>query len=86
MIYLVGVDHQVQHRKSDQLSIEFANYLSTKAKELNINLVCEEWFQNLLEENGVKTSVPQDVANKCDIKHMFCDPNREERKKNWMAI
>lgn len=80
MIYLLGIDHQVQHHKQTQVSMVFAFYLSKKIKELNIKLVGEEWFQDLLKENGVKTTVTQDVATKHKIDHRFCDPNRDERR------
>lgn len=80
MIYLLGIDHQVQHRKAIQTSKAFALYLSKQVTDLNIRFIGEEWSLDLLKENGVETTVSQDVANKYKIEHMFCDPNSEERK------
>jgi len=79
MIYLLGIDHQVQHQKQTRDSVVFAFYLSEKIKELNIKLIGEEWFQDLLKENGVATTATQDVAQRNQVEHRFCDPNRNER-------
>ena len=80
MIYLLGIDHQVQHQKQAQVSMVFAFYLTKKVKELNIKFIGEEWFEDLLKENGVTTTVTQDVTTKHKIAHRFCDPNRDERR------
>lgn len=86
MIYLIGVDHQVQHQKNTQISMVFAFYLSKKIKELNIKFISEEWFEDLLNKNNVKSTVPQDVANKQKIEHVFCDPDKNERKRiGWFS-
>lgn len=79
MIYLLGIDHQVQHQKANPVSMAFAFYLSKKIMKLNIKFVGEEGFEDLLKENGVATTVTQDVATKHKIEHRFCDPNRGER-------
>lgn len=80
MIYLLGVDHQVQHQKDIQISKNFLFYLTKKVKELNITVIGEEWSSELLEENGVTTTTPQDVARELNIAHIFCNPNSEEMK------
>lgn len=86
MIYLLGVDHQVQHQKNTQISMVFGFYLSRKVKELDIKFIGEEWFLDLLKENGVNTTVSQDVAKKFNIEHRFCDPDRNERKEiGWLS-
>lgn len=86
MIYLLGIDHQVQHQKDTQISMVFAFYLSKKVKELNIEFIGEEWFTDLLIENGVTTTISQDIANKYNIEHRFCDPDRNERKEiGWAS-
>lgn len=86
MIYLLGIDHQVQHQKQTQVSMVFAFYLSKKVNELNIKFIGEEWFEDLLKENGVATTVTQDVAQKHKVGHMFCDPNRKERSEiGWTS-
>lgn len=86
MIYLLGIDHQVQHQKNTQISMVFAFYLSKKVKELNVKFIGEEWFADLLKENGVTTTVSQDIASKYNIEHRFCDPDRNERKEiGWSS-
>ena len=63
-----------------------AFYLSKKVKEFDIKFIGEEWFVDLLRENRVTTTVSQDVANKYDIEHRFCDPDRHERKEiGWSS-
>jgi len=86
MIYLLGIDHQVQHQKDTQISMVFAYYLSKKIKDLSIKFIGEEWFHDLLGENGVKTTVTQDVAYKHAIEHKFCDPDRNKRAEiGWLS-
>ena len=86
MIYLLGIDHQVQHQKNTQISMVFAFYLSKKVKELDIKFIAEEWFVDLLKENGVIATVPQGIANKYNIEHRFCDPDRMERQGiGWLS-
>jgi hypothetical protein len=86
MIYLLGIDHQVQHQKNTQISMAFAFYLSKKVKELDIKFIGEEWFMDLLKENSVTTTVPQGIANKYNIEHRFCDPDRMERQRiGWLS-
>lgn len=86
MIYLLGIDHQVQHQKQTEISMDFAYYLSKKIMELDIRFIGEEWFEDLLKENAIATTVTQDVAHQYNIKHRFCDPNRNERRSiNWFS-
>ena len=86
MIYLLGIDHQVQHAKHTQISMVFSIYLSKKVEEHNIQFIGEEWFSDLLVINGVKTTVPQDVAKEYNIEHLFCDPDVNERKAiGWLS-
>ena len=79
MIYLIGVDHQVQHRKDLHISKIFSFYLKRKAEQLRAKLIAEEWHEELLKENGIKSTIPQDVAQRLETDHIFCDPNKEER-------
>jgi hypothetical protein len=81
MIYLLGVDHRVQHNRDLSLTKSFVEYLETVAKELNILLLAEEFSAESVFSNNVPTSTVQDVAKKLDIEHKFCDLDTKERRK-----
>jgi len=86
MIYLLGVDHQVQHQKNAQVSKKFMTYLGKSIRDLKIGFVGEEWFDDLLKENNITTTTTQDIASNHRIEHRFCDPNRRERNKiGWRS-
>lgn len=86
MIYLLGVNHQVQHERNAQLSMVFDFYLSKKVEELNITFIAEEWSEDSSRISSVKTTVPQDIAKRYKIKHMYCDPRKDERKEiGWLS-
>jgi hypothetical protein len=86
MIYLLGVDHQVQHARQISLAKRFASYLSDNIEKLNIKFVGEEWSEDASKISNVKTTVPQDIAFKYNVQHRFCDPNEIDRKKiGWKS-
>lgn len=80
MIYLLGIDHQVQYQKKTQISMVFGFYLSKKVKDLNTVFIAEEWSEDSSKINHIETTVPQDIAKKYNIEHMYCDPDGKERK------
>jgi hypothetical protein len=81
VIYLIGIDHQVQHAKNIDIAKLFSSYLEKKVTDLNVDIIAEEWFEELLEMNNVTSTIPQDIAKKFKIKHIFCDPNKQERER-----
>lgn len=86
MIYLLGVDHQVQHQRNTPTSTVFDFYLSKKVKELNITFIAEEWSEDSSRISNVETTIAQDIANRCKIKHAYCDPREDERKEiGWLS-
>lgn len=86
MIYLLGVDHQVQHARHAQITMIFSFYLSKKIKELNVALIAEEWSVDSSRISNVKTTVPEDLAVKHNLAHLYCDPTDKERKEiGWLS-
>ncbi len=84
MIYLVGVDHRIQHDGIESANLnqrkKFIDYLVSTFKELNISIVAEEFNEDSLEYSYAKNSTAKLAVQKNDIKHIYCDPNIKERK------
>ena len=85
MVFLLGVDHIIQHNgfswpKKESAINEFSEYLERRAKELKVAVIAEEFSDEALKINNVPMSTAQMVAQRLGLKHMLCDPNREERK------
>lgn len=79
-VYLIGVDHFAQwNRESDQTR-NFINYLGEQIKQHNISFIGEEFSEEALEMNSVKSTTTQDIAKQYGIKHRFCDPDTKTRK------
>lgn len=85
MIYLIGVDHTVQHNRNHSKTKEFIAYLEEQIKSEKIDLIGEEWHEHFSIKNNVKTSTAQDVATKYGIEYKSCDshPELEPRKKSY---
>ncbi|MGB8993173.1 MAG: hypothetical protein WCD80_14055 [Desulfobaccales bacterium] len=84
MIYLIGVDHQLQHNGNNcaesQKRSAFVQYLVNKIKELNISLIAEEFnFEALGKSQGTNSSC-KIAAQESGIEHRFCDPTTSERE------
>lgn len=89
MIFLVGIDHTLQHDnaefsfpKKEAALPDFLAYLESTALKLKVTTIAEEFSEEALQINKVKYSTIQSVANKLELKHIFCDPTTEERQKN----
>ena len=80
LLYLVGVDHQVQHDgptmipEREQAISSFCQFLETKAKELRISMLAEELNEDALEMSRASRSTVQEVAKRIGLRHLFCDP------------
>ena len=85
MIYLVGVDHRIQHegyldsRKKVALR-KFRAYLKNIVCERGIRVIAEEFSEDALSRNHTEVSSARKVAQALGIEHRFCDPTRQERK------
>ena len=85
MVYLVGVDHLVQHRnlnyddQQKKMVNAFASYLEQEVVKYRIVLLAEEFSAEALRDTDEPDSTAQTVAEKLGIAHRFCDPNTLER-------
>jgi len=85
MIYLIGVNHVIQHggyldtRKEVTLR-EFQFYLAQVVQEKRINIIAEEFSEVALKRSNTDFSTCRELARSMKIKHLFCDPTPEERK------
>jgi hypothetical protein len=86
IVYLVGVDHQVQHDgptmilEREKATSDFCQFLETKANEFHITLIAEELNEDALKLSRASKSTVQDVAKRLGLIHLFCDPTIAERK------
>lgn len=85
MIYLIGVDHIVQHINKEasaekaRLVDEFTHHLKESAKSLRVVLLAEEFSTEALAKSSATSSTAQKVSRELKIQHRFCDPNLQER-------
>lgn len=90
MVFLLGVDHIIQYNsyswpKKESAVNKFSEYLERKAKELKVTVIAEEFSDEALKINNVPMSNAQIVAQRLGLKHVLCDPNREERRSRGMC-
>jgi hypothetical protein len=86
MFHIAGVDHGLQsldprllqRNVTPRAQLEFAGWLDDKIARLNPTLLAEEQHIDWL---GSRVSIPQTLASKAQIDHVFCDPGRKERQK-----
>ena len=85
MIYLIGVDHVIQHggyldtRKEVALR-EFQSYLAQVVQEKRVDMIAEEFSEVALERSNTDFSTCRKLALSLKIDHLFCDPTPEERE------
>jgi len=87
MVFLIGVNHIIQHRgysfpQKEAAIHKFSEHVEMKALELKVKTIAEEWSHEANQRNKVQFSTVQTVATNLDLKHIFCDPTIEERKKH----
>lgn len=88
MLYLIGVDHSVQHNgragyqgtEFERLRKDFPLYLSQVARNFHAEVIADESNQEVLEKFSATKSVVLNVAKELGVKHVFCEPSVEERK------
>ncbi|TSA01622.1 MAG: hypothetical protein D4R81_05920 [Nitrospiraceae bacterium] len=84
-IYLVGVDHQVQHNgpimipEREKAISDFCHFLEATAKEFHISLMAEEFNEDALEMSLATKSIVQQIAERLGLKHKYCDPTKNTR-------
>lgn len=91
MVYLIGVNHIIQHLSDNSSSQkvalvkEFELHLKQNGKEVGADLLAEEFSVDALRISRVAFSTVQMVAVQLKIPHRFCDPTLEERKRLGIA-
>lgn len=85
-VYLLGVDHCIQHRHPNTMTDEkvktleeFFKYVNDQVQELSITILAEEFSQEACKKNLVDSSVIQEFSSELGTKHIFCDPDSTER-------
>jgi hypothetical protein len=89
-IYLVGVDHIIQHDgflwPAKLAAIEeFSRYLEKEVATREVSLIAEEFSLDALAKSCATTSTATAVADRHGAKHLFCDPGRNERKEHQIT-
>jgi hypothetical protein len=87
MLYLIGVDHSVQHdgRTSyqdpefDRLREAFPELLSQAARKTSAKIIAEENNTDVLKKFSATKSIASAVASEIGIEHLFCEPSIQER-------
>mgnify|MGYP001564350493 CR=1 FL=1 len=80
MIFLIGVDHQIQQNVWDGNKAgreDLINYLINQSKLLKITLIAEEFSEQALGSGTQITA--QEAAKILGIEHRLCDPDLKER-------
>jgi len=86
MIYIIGVDHIIQHKgyitnAKEKAIAKFQRYVCEKVENLQITLLAEEFSVDAVKGNDVSISTLGEVAEQEGIQHLFCDPGMAERKR-----
>ncbi len=80
MVYLIGVNHQVQHNRNLPQTGEFLAFLEDFITDKKIVLIAEEWNDDASDISAVATSTVEDFASINGIDYLACDPTFAERK------
>jgi len=79
MVYILGIDHLVQHNKEFELTQAFLNYLETLINTKPIEYLAEEFSIDALKISGVTRSTVKEITNKHKLIHIYSDPTLEKR-------
>ena len=94
MIYLVGTNHELQHKappsRGNTKDVEharkrFRTYLHNKASDLNVGLIAEELSDFILEVKSTQ-SIAKCVTVELRIEHRFCDPDPQTRTRLGLQL
>jgi hypothetical protein len=81
MVFLLGVDHQVQQNRKNPLTPYFIEYAESVCQKQQIQLIAEEFSKEALKLSRVKTTTVFDLAARLGLPHLYCDPTTDERKR-----
>lgn len=89
MIYLVGVDHDVQHNgrvnrlpedRADEIRHEFQLYIESVARKERVQVIAEEGCEEINAYLGATATMPRLAAETLGIEHRYIEPCGETRK------
>lgn len=89
MIYLIGVNHIVQHNgngSNPDVNAEFSEFLKDNIIQLGITFCAEEFNEEALEMSNASESTLLRIARELQIEHRYCDPDSTERRKLGIPI
>lgn len=80
MMHLIFTNHSHQvFEKENQKSSRFYEYITNNCRQLEIDLLAEEFNMEAVEAAFQSKSVCQIIATNLDISHQFCEPSTAER-------
>jgi len=83
MLYLMGVDHSVQYTSpgtDNQRAYTFIELVDNIIYQHKIEVLAEEFSNEACASNHVSESLCCMYAREHHLKHIYCDPNTDERK------
>lgn len=86
MIYLLGVDHKIQHDgplgPQPEHTEMFVDAVSNIIEDLSIEVIVEEFNEDAKRLNEVTKGVVEKIAAVKNIRLIYCEPSKEERERN----
>jgi hypothetical protein len=88
-LFIVGTAHHLQYGAgitfggqlcTESGQVAFEQLLRKLCSEVSADTIAEELSQQSMKEVGSIESVPHIIAKEAGLPHIFCDPNREERR------
>ncbi|MAZ67631.1 hypothetical protein CL652_02580 [bacterium] len=84
MIYLIGVDHYLQHDGNEsakpELRSAFKNFLKNEITALGVDVIAEEFNEDAIRWSMASHSTLGRLAEELRITHLYCEPTIQERK------
>jgi hypothetical protein len=84
MIHLIGVDHRIQVGGGlDAVTLnKFLDHLNDVIRKESVSVVAEEYSEEAITKYRQERSkvVALSVAEEHGLRHIFCDPNSDERR------
>jgi hypothetical protein len=96
MIHIVGTRHSLQYWSdairngedcdADFLTVErFEKYLQAVATSVHAAAIAEELSRECVEERQGGASVAKQVADRLGLRHLYCDPESNERSAHGVS-
>ncbi len=83
-VLLIGLNHGLQLEGYNSEWDKFKSYLNDLCLVEKPDLIAEELNIEAINKYKASDSVARQVASSLGIDHLFCDPDSNQRKKNWV--